>query len=214
MLDTPSGSDAKLRQRAAERVRDRQRRRVRNRQQQPGAAAKPRAATAAAPDVAAAPADAAAPPRPRLRGPQRVKRLHIAERKLIAAAKNGAVTFEAVDRRCAEMRRLKAIVAAHTADLGGEDNLTHSETILMRRAAVVALHLEKQEQRFAAQKFEIGPEQFNAYRNAIDTLRRLFETLGLQRRARRVDNDLNEYLRGRQRAGEGVAFDGEAEPAE
>ena len=51
-----------------------------------------------------------------------------------SAISNGTVLFEGIDHRSAWMRRLRDLIADYVSDLGGEDNLSSSEMILVRRS--------------------------------------------------------------------------------
>ena len=80
---------------------------------------------------------------------------------------------------------------------------------LVHRAAMLTLQLEQMEGVFGKQAFIATVEQLDIYQRVTNSVRRLFETLGLQRRPRHVDCDLNEYLQKRQVKGEGIALNGE-----
>ena len=53
---------------------------------------------------------------------------------LRSAISNGTVLFDGIDHRSAWMRRLRDLIADYVSDLGGEDNLSSSEMILVRRS--------------------------------------------------------------------------------
>lgn len=90
-----------------------------------------------------------------------------------------------VDGRLPWVRRAKDLIALHTADLGGEENCSAAEQALIRRAAVLIVELERLEARFALEG-EASDKSLDLYSRMASTLRRLFEAIGLRRRARDV----------------------------
>jgi hypothetical protein len=86
-----------------------------------------------------------------------------------------------VDGRSAWMRRCKDIIAAHVRDLGGEDNISAAECSIIRRASVMTVELERLEAKFAAAG-GASERDLDLYIRAAGNLRRLLETIGLQRR--------------------------------
>jgi hypothetical protein len=93
-----------------------------------------------------------------------------------------------LDGRSAWVRRCRSCIAAHLSDLGGEANTTASERSIIRRAATLTTELERMELRFALNE-QASPEEIDLYARVASNLRRLLEAVGLQRRARSV-NDL------------------------
>jgi len=84
----------------------------------------------------------------------------------------------------------------HVRDLGGEDNVSEAERRLIRRAAMLTLQLELMEQRWAANEDQVvGANQLDVYQRMTGALRRVLETLGLQRRLRDVTPTLSDILR-------------------
>jgi hypothetical protein len=130
-------------------------------------------------------------------------------KKVFNALRHAHKGLAEFDGRGPELHRLRQLVKAHVSDLGGDDFISHSEKVLVHRSAMLTLQLEMMENTFGKQAFKATPEQLDVYQRVTNSVRRLFETLGLQRRARHVDGDLNEYLRGKQRKGEGIALNGE-----
>jgi hypothetical protein len=90
-----------------------------------------------------------------------------------------------VDGRSPWVRRCKDIIASHISDLGGEDNTSAAERSLVRRAAVMTTELEMLEARFA-NAGQAESNDLDLYVRASGNLRRLLESVGLQRRAREV----------------------------
>src|SRR5687767_4747392 len=53
------------------------------------------------------------------------------------------------DQRTIWCRRFRDLMALHTADLGGDDDISHAERAILRRAACLITELERLEARFA-----------------------------------------------------------------
>jgi hypothetical protein len=90
-----------------------------------------------------------------------------------------------LDGRSAWVKRCRELIAAHLADLGGIDNTSAAERSIIRRAAVLTTELEQLEVRFATAG-EASADDLDAYQRCANSLRRLLESVGLQRRARNV----------------------------
>jgi hypothetical protein len=95
---------------------------------------------------------------------------------------NGTRILADTDHRSAPMRRYRDLIQAHVSDLGGEDAVSSAETVLIRRGAMLTLQAELMEARFAANDSEASPMQIEVYGRLCNTLRRLLESLGLERR--------------------------------
>ena len=63
--------------------------------------------------------------------------------RLCSALTNGKFILAGTDHRSAWMRRLRDLVQAHISDLGGDDVISHSERMLINRASMLALQLER-----------------------------------------------------------------------
>jgi hypothetical protein len=98
---------------------------------------------------------------------------------------NGSALLTGVDGRSAWVRRCKDIIEAHLSDLGGEDNTSAAERSIVRRASVLTVELERLEKRFALAG-EANPEQLDLYQRTAANLRRLLESVGLERRSKDV----------------------------
>lgn len=121
-------------------------------------------------------------------GPKRAARVR-------SRVTNGATYLTLRDNGSPSARRLRDLIAMHTADLGGADNCTTAELVLVRRAAQLSLQLELLEEQFACRPAGEAPtKKLEAYQRCTNCLRRVLETLGLQRRARDVTPSLDEYL--------------------
>jgi hypothetical protein len=120
--------------------------------------------------------------------------------KIRSALTNGSTLVADVDGRSAWMRRLRDIVHAHVADLGGEDAISHSERVLLNRSSMLTLQLEMMEAQWGKQDFNTTSRQLRDYQRAVNTVRRTFEALGLQRRSKDITPTLGELIRADQEA--------------
>lgn len=107
---------------------------------------------------------------------------------------NGTSILPNVDHRTLWVRRFKDLLALHTADLGSEENVSSAEASILRRACCLMVELERREQIFA-QKGEASDQQLAVYQMTSNSLRRLLESLGLQRRQKQVGMTLGQVLR-------------------
>jgi hypothetical protein len=103
-----------------------------------------------------------------------------------SAITNGSEILHDVDGRSHWMRRLRDLITDHANDLGGPDALSTAELALVRRAAMLTLQTELMETRWAENNGEASAKQIETYQRTANTLRRLLESLGLQRRPRDV----------------------------
>ena len=92
------------------------------------------------------------------------------------------------------VRRCKEIIAAHLSDAGGEDNTSAAERSIIRRAAVLTTELERFEVKFALAG-EASDSDLDLYQRGAGNLRRLLESVGLERRAKLVGPSLGDILR-------------------
>jgi hypothetical protein len=104
---------------------------------------------------------------------------------------NGSALLPGVDGRSAWVRRCRDVIAAHLSDLGGLDNCSAAEHSIIRRAAVLTTELEVLEVRFA-KAGEASADDLETYQRCANSLRRLLEAIGLQRRPRDVSLTLNQ----------------------
>ena len=98
---------------------------------------------------------------------------------------NGVGLLPDVDERSLWVRRFRDLLALHLSDLGGPDIASEAEKAIARRAACLIVELEQLEQKFATQGASEGG-QLDQYQRCANTLRRLLESLGLERRQRDV----------------------------
>jgi hypothetical protein len=77
---------------------------------------------------------------------------------LRSAISNGSSLLVGVDERSAWCRRLRDLIGDHVSDLGGADNISSAEMILIRRASMLCLQLELMESRWAANEGEASAQ--------------------------------------------------------
>ena len=112
---------------------------------------------------------------------------------------NGSALLPGVDGRSAWVRRLRDLINEFLGEhLAGTDNCSPAERAIVRRAAVLITELEILESKFAANN-EATPEQLLLYGRTANTLRRLLEAIGLQRRSRNLNPKLDDLLLEHQR---------------
>jgi hypothetical protein len=85
------------------------------------------------------------------------------------------------------------ILDGHVADLGGHDNVSLAELSILRRAAVITIELERLEARFS--QGEPTGADLDLYQRASGNLRRLLESVGLQRRAKDMSYTIDDLAR-------------------
>jgi hypothetical protein len=98
-----------------------------------------------------------------------------------------------IDQRGPLVRRLKDLINDHVSDLGGTDNISHSERALVHRASMMVLLAETIETKFILSDLKIKPYELTDYVKAVGALRRVLATLGLQRRAKSIPS-LKDYI--------------------
>lgn len=106
---------------------------------------------------------------------------------------NGYRLGAGLDGRTVWARRMRDLIELHTADLGGESEISEAERSLIRRAATLATELERLEAQFAAAG-AADPETLDLYGRQAGTLKRILEGIGLRRRPRDVTPDLRDYI--------------------
>jgi hypothetical protein len=103
---------------------------------------------------------------------------------------NGRTLFVEGDGRGPWARRWRDLCEAHIADLGGAASLSEAQRSLIRRCATIEVELERIEGRLS------GGEScdLSAYATAAGHLRRILETLGIERKPRDVTPPFQQYL--------------------
>jgi hypothetical protein len=110
---------------------------------------------------------------------------------------NGTSLFAeaGIDLRGAWARRFRDIFELHISDLGGVEAVSEAEQSICRRMATLTVELERLECRLVKQE---APDDrlLDLYQRVSNTLRRLLESVGLERRQRDVtpDLDLHAYI--------------------
>ena len=102
-----------------------------------------------------------------------------------SAVTSGRKAFIAGDPNSAWARRFHDLVMGHVSDLGGRSTMSEAQFALCKRAAGLECELEQMEGRMS-QGEEIN---LDSYGRAASHLRRILETLGLERKARDVTPD-------------------------
>jgi hypothetical protein len=88
-----------------------------------------------------------------------------------------------IDGRSTWVRRCRDLISEHLSDV---PDASVAERSLVRRAAVITTELEMLEAKFAAAG-QADAEDLDLYQRTAGNLRRLLESVGLQRRAKPVD---------------------------
>lgn len=111
-------------------------------------------------------------------------------RKPRSAVTSGRQLFVDGNPNTAWSRRYHDLVVGHMSDLGGADLLSEAQFSLIRRAAAIECELERLDARLS-----IGePVDLDSYGRCAGHLRRLFETIGVERKPRDVTPTVEEYL--------------------
>lgn len=107
-----------------------------------------------------------------------------------SAVTNGRKLFVDGDGRGPWARRWRDLVELHAGDLGGADVLSEAQMSLVRRASTIEIELEAMEGRLSEGK----DANLDAYARAAGHLRRILESLGIERAKRDLTPDLKTYL--------------------
>jgi hypothetical protein len=112
-----------------------------------------------------------------------------------SAVTNGQRAFvEGGDGRGPWARRMRDIIALYTSDLGGADAISEAKKSIVRRIATVTIELERLEAKFSVAERGPRPEDLDMYQRCANTLRRLLEAVGIERRAVDVTPSLQGFL--------------------
>jgi hypothetical protein len=101
-----------------------------------------------------------------------------------SAVTNGSRLLLSNDNRGAWARRCKDIMEDLTADRAGVENVSAAEASIIRRSAVLSVELELLENKFAAG--QATDSDLDLYGRTSGNLRRLFQTIGVERKARDI----------------------------
>ena len=107
-----------------------------------------------------------------------------------AARRGDLASFNRVDRRTPIARRFRDLVSLVTSDIGGPDRTSECQRQIIRRIASLSVWCESQEAEMADGR-EIDILRFGRTANS---LRRLCEAIGFERRSRDITPTLAEYL--------------------
>ena len=110
--------------------------------------------------------------------------------KVRSAVSNGRVQFVDGDGRGQWARRHRDLVELHLADLGNVEGLSEAQHSLCRRAATLEVQLEALE----GQLSKGEDVDLDAYARVTGHLRRVLETLGIERAKKSIGPTLGEYL--------------------
>ena len=102
---------------------------------------------------------------------------------------NGTELLPGLEGRSLLARRFRDLIAQHTMDLGGESNVSQAQLSLIRRAAALTVELERWETRFADDD-GAKPLALDQYQRCLNSLRRVLESLGLERKSRDITPEI------------------------
>ncbi|MDR3461710.1 MAG: hypothetical protein P4L76_05270 [Beijerinckiaceae bacterium] len=103
---------------------------------------------------------------------------------------NGSALFLDGDNQSPWARRFNDLFTLHVSDLGPIEALSEGQISICRRVAAIETELERMEGTLSK-----GEEiDLDAYSRIAGNLRRMLETLGIERRKRDVTPSLSEYL--------------------
>jgi hypothetical protein len=108
---------------------------------------------------------------------------------------NGSKLFVAAiaDGRSAWARRYRDLLSIHIADAGGEAVVSGAELAIIRRATRIEVEMEISDATATAKGTAASAEDLYLYFTGSNSMRRLFESVGLKRRPREVES-LSQYL--------------------
>ena len=110
---------------------------------------------------------------------------------------NGRQLLPAVDGRSIWARRMRDLMELHLDDLGGAENTSEAERSIVRRVAVIETELEYQEAQFAELRQAgkaVSREDLDLYQRLANSMRRLLESVGLERRARNITPTIADWI--------------------
>ena len=105
---------------------------------------------------------------------------------------NGSTLLPTIDGRSLWARRFRDLISLHESDIGPEDAISAAKKSIVRRAATLTVELEHLEVKFATS--EATADQLLLYSRLSNTLRRLLESVGLERQMHDVTPSIDEYL--------------------
>ena len=127
----------------------------------------------------------------RTRTAPRIRRVGITAKPSTQATrtKNESAIIAGVRQTSVYVRRFKELLAGYLSDI---PNATTAERSILRRAIILEIELEHLETKFASDG-EASKTELDLYGRTAGNLRRLLESVGLERRAKPV-KDIDTYL--------------------
>ena len=110
-----------------------------------------------------------------------------------ARVTNGRHLLPGIDGRSAWARRFRDITRAYASDQGGDDQLSEGRRSIIRRCACLQTELEIMETNFALAGGADQPS-LDLYQRTAGNLRRLIDSLGLDRVPRDITPSLDQYI--------------------
>lgn len=98
-----------------------------------------------------------------------------------------------IDGRSVYMRRFRDILAMLLSDAGGEDRVSEAIKSIARRAATITVELERIEVAFAESEDAATPTRLELYQRLSNTLRRLLEAIGLERKTHDITPTVEQW---------------------
>ena len=114
-----------------------------------------------------------------------------------SAVTNGSKFLPDIDGRSTWARRARDIIAQLIEDRGGEDLTSEAERLILRKAAVIAVQTEQLETQFAEANSTgeaVSREDLDVYQRLANSMRRLLESVGLERRARDITPSVADWI--------------------
>jgi hypothetical protein len=109
------------------------------------------------------------------------KKAQISLMKARSSISNGRYLFTDIDHRSQTMRRFRDLLHAYENDLGGRDLLSEGQLALLRRSSCLQLQAELMEKSWASNGGEASVKQLECYQRCTNSMRRVIESLGLNR---------------------------------
>ena len=110
------------------------------------------------------------------------------------------------------VRRWADVIDLLQSDAGGIDSLSEATKSLIRRAATIQTICERFEAAFAESETGGTSLQWGEYQRLSNTLRRLLEAIGLERKSKDITPSLDQYLQNKHR--ERVTLENDAEDSD
>lgn len=110
--------------------------------------------------------------------------------RITTMARQGVTSFlDGVDHRGVVARRFRDLVAEITSDQGGPDELSEATKQIIRRIATLSVWCESEEAKMAEGSYI----DIALFQTTANSLRRLCESIGLERKAKPIPS-LSEYI--------------------